>query len=158
MTYTIRYARFAAIYAGLSIALPIGRFILEAVTGETFDSAALGFIPMFIAAMTEGQSFARAQGRRPDKGEAWRIALRLTGLGIMISLILLTVYAALVGLDWSGIPAPGPDDWSLFSTILGVAVVLAALILLVSARMFLSLGARSEVKAIQKRSGQDRHR
>jgi hypothetical protein len=145
VTYRIGYLRFAVWFVGLTVGLPIAIWGIAALTGLDLDSTAVAIIPMMIAAMVEGQRFARAENRRPQGREAWRIALHLAGVGLLISVVMGA--AVLVFVEPAVIAMIGPGG-------LVVSVVLLAALFWVLGRLFLGLGARGYLKGSARDGGQ----
>lgn len=140
MTYKINYNRFTLVFLGMTIGMPILLMLVNALTGLELQNAGSTIIPMMIAAMVEGQGFARTDARRPTNGEAWMISFRLTAVALILSFVL----AIVVKLLWPEIIASVPSGWWVI-----VSVAIAVIFVLV-ARIFLALGAKTALRAIEK--------
>lgn len=78
----IRYTFvFLAVAIGASLAVSALQTRFDSVVG----SSAQLMVPAMIAALVEGQQFARAQGRKPESREIWRFAWVATGVAVVLN-------------------------------------------------------------------------
>lgn len=146
MTYSLKLSRFLGWFVGLTIGLPILLLLIDWAVGVNLDSSAVSIIPMFIAAMQEGTAFAKAERRRPESKEAWKLAWRMTLLAAAATLILSVVHFFIfpdLGIVLAQMEAGN-------FAILAVFVVLLFGFMFLVARFFFGLGARNQMKVIDK--------
>ncbi len=148
MTYKIGYFRFSAWFLGLTIGLPLLFMAIAYFSSFDLSSSASTVIPMMIASLQEGTHFARAEHRRPEGREAWGIAVRLTGVAMAITIVLTAILFLIQPELFAVLGFPG----------LVIILLVFALLFVVLGRLFLGLGARSHMKALEKqraKSGPD---
>lgn len=69
-------------------------FALDAFAGIDPPSVT-GFIAVVVASIWPANRFAERQGRVPTSGEAWRIALVLTGIAFILNAVLVAIWMLL---------------------------------------------------------------
>jgi hypothetical protein len=80
-----RYALvFLAVAIGASLAVNALQGRVEGIVG----SSAQLMVPAMIAALIEGQQFARRHGRRPESREIWRFAWGATAVAVFLNVAL----------------------------------------------------------------------
>lgn len=135
--------RYLVVY-GLAIVAVVLLVWAIALTGTDFGGAGLSVVPVFLAAMNEGKSYATTHQAAPEKSVAWRFAVKAT-------LLVVTVQALAAALFYAFVPElTGIFDSILRSDYLwSLAVLLAffVVMVLISNRIFLSIGARNALKA-----------
>lgn len=139
MTYAINYKRFALVFLGMTIGLPLLLVAIGMLTGIDLNNAGTSIIPIMIASLIEGQHFARADARRPTSAEAWKIALQLTGLAVILSVGL----AILSFLIWPDLMGLVPLSW------FGIIALVVALVMFITSRVFFALGAKTQLRAMK---------
>src|SRR6056297_2246192 len=79
-------------YAMVFLAVAIGAsFAVAALQGQIkglVGSSAQLMVPAMIAALVEGQQFARAHGRKPDSREIWRFTWIATAIAVGLNVAL----------------------------------------------------------------------
>ena len=141
MTYKIKILRYLLVFVGLTIGIPVLFAVLKSLFGLDLGSGGASIIPVMIAAMVEGQGFAKIEKRRPENKEAWNISLRLAGLGLIPTFIISAIFFAAT-------PSLHVYATNLLFTIGLIAIVGAVFVLL--SRIFFSLGAKGVVRASEK--------
>ena len=121
-----------AIGAGLAVAALEGRI-------STLGSAAQLVVPAMIAALIEGQQFAKARGVAPDRPQIWNFAWIATGVATVLNLVL--SYAAGGFLPEFGKLAIASFGSQQFLILLGIY----AGAYLICNRFFLSIGVSTEL-------------
>ncbi|MBF9030805.1 hypothetical protein HKCCE3408_10415 [Rhodobacterales bacterium HKCCE3408] len=128
--------RYALVYVGTLIALVVLSAVLTALTGINFGSAAVPLIPVFAAAMVEGQRHARIVTEMPPGGEIWRAALPMSAVALGGLVVWNAIILALNPVAMAAMRA-NP------SVMIGVFAVYAALFIPLN-RMFWATGFKSE--------------
>ena len=79
-------------YALVFLAVAIGASLAVTALQTRFDSVAASsaqlMVPAMIAALVEGQQFARRNGRRPDSREIWRFVWGATTVAVILNVAL----------------------------------------------------------------------
>lgn len=79
-------------YALLFLAVAIGASLAVTALQTRFESivasSAQLMVPAMIAALVEGQQFARRNGRRPESREIWRFAWGATAVAVILNVAL----------------------------------------------------------------------
>lgn len=143
--------RYAGVYLLISLLIPVVLWMIEESTGSSVAGSGLWVVPILGAAMIEGQYFVRTAGAAPTKGESWRFARRGTGIVLLVSTGFVLVYGLLVD------PEVLEIAQSLLSDTTGLIIIacVLALVLLLTLplnRFFFWMGARNEMKMIEKRA------
>lgn len=113
-------------------------------------SSAQLLVPAMVAALIEGRTFVRAEGRKPNMAEAWNFALLATVLALVLNVALSYAMTALMPEFARLTIAPfGSRQFLLLLALYGLGYLL-------SNRFFLGIGARSEQDAATRRNGVDR--
>ncbi len=140
----MNYWRYTGIFLGLSIGLPILLELFNTLTGVNLSSAAVAIIPAFVAAMIEGQSFARRNTRLPDKSETRAFARKATLIALAITVV---VSGVTLATQYTGDPILSDP---IFFVIVGVISLFFAIITYFANGWFLRTGARNEVKRLDR--------
>lgn len=147
MTYTLKPARFLSWFVGLTIGLPLLIAMIDYAVGVSLDSAAVSIIPMFMAAMQEGQTFAKREKRAPQSRESWHYAQRMTLMAVAASAVLAVPFLVFVPEILAELLSTGSQGLALLATMLALFVLIGFL----SARFFFAFAARNLLKAEAKR-------
>jgi hypothetical protein len=143
--------RYGGVYLLISLLIPLALWGLQAATGSASAGSGLGVVPVLGAAMLEGQYFARAAARLPTKWESWRFALRASGMVLLVSVALVIVYGVIFDAEVFSIIGSLFRDATgaiIFGGIVGFILILA----LLTNRFFFWMGARNEMKLVEKRA------
>lgn len=135
---TINILRYAGVYVIVTVAMALLSLALNIFLNLDISGAATIIPPVIAAAMIEGQRLARAHGRDMEKREAWRAAVLATVACIGVNLMLAAVLMM--------IPAVATVIAKLPMNILVGGAAAIAIIILLTNRWFIALGARSEIK------------
>jgi hypothetical protein len=136
--------RYIAVFLGLAIGLPILLDLIATFAGINLSSSATAIIPPMIAAMIEGQYFARRHQRTPDRSDK----LAFTKVALVFSLVCTAVLVALTYTLSADFRAYFDDP--VFLRIAGIIVVAFVPIFAIVAYVFFGLGARNELKRLRK--------
>ena len=148
--YKVNHMRFAAWFMGLSIGLPIGFAVIQRLTGYDLSSSAVSLIPMMISSMQEGVHFARTEKIKPQARRGWMIALHLAVFALVLSAVLMVM---------SWVMFPGVMGFVLNTLGIGGALSFLAgffVLAVLLARLFLGLGARTELKQIASKAEREK--
>jgi len=134
----MNYIRYAAVFLGVAV---LSALIVLAL--NTWADAGLGasgqlLAPAMIAALLEGRSFVRGEGRAPNPAEAWNFALLATALALALNVAL--SYVAVFVIPAGSAQSVAPVGTRAFWIMLGFHAV----IYLLGNRFFLGLGVRNE--------------
>lgn len=135
--------RYLAVYVIAALAVMLALWGIS-LTGLQIPGSGLSVIPVFVAAMNEGQSYAKTHRTAPEKAAAWRFAFK----AMLISLIPQAIVGALFYLF-----VPNVADALTYAgesnMIWGIVllVVFVCGITVITNRLFLSIGARNVLKA-----------
>lgn len=80
--------RYAAVFVAVALGVALLIAALNRNTGGTLGHSAQLMVPAMIAALIEGQQFAKAQKRRPTSAEFWGFAWTATLLAVALNLAL----------------------------------------------------------------------
>lgn len=143
--------RYGGVYLLISALVPVVLWLIEEGTGSTVAGSGLWVVPVLGAAMIEGQYFVRATGHAPSKRDSWRFARQATGMVFLVSIALTVIYGGVVNSEvFEIIQSLFRDSTGLLIITAVVAVVL--LLTLPLNRFFFWMGARNELKLIEKRA------
>ena len=138
----VRLGRYAALYVALAVGLTLLAVAIETFAGFAVPSSVVSVVPPALAAMLEGSRIARSARAPMPKSQAWREALRMTGVALVINIAMLAIVLALPGSE-ATLAASALDVVAL------VMAILMALILLVN-RYFLAMGMKNELKRLDR--------
>ncbi len=140
-SYRFNIPRFATIYLGLSIGLPILIHLIRTYAGIDLSSGGVSLIPVMLTTLNEGARFVRAAERRPTNREAWKMAGMFSLFGVMLSMLLAAVVLVVA-------PEMLGDLSNMSFALIAAMVALMAVVYVLVARLFFSLGARSEMRRL----------
>ncbi|WP_157033246.1 ABZJ_00895 family protein [Loktanella sp. S4079] len=139
----MNYKRYTAIIIGVTIGLPILLGMLRQLTGLNLSTGFTAIAPALVAALVEGQQFAKTHNRVPTGSET----KSFVGFATLISAGFLILFSAAIITNVPGfgelLETP-PAAWLIFS-VLGFVVAMIALCNFA----FLRMGAKNQLKAIQ---------
>ncbi len=135
----MNYLRYTLVFTGIAIGTGVLLSFLQDKTQSTLGSSAQILVPAMIAALIEGQRFARTHQRKPDYKEAMKFMWVASGIAIALNLGLSFLAASL--LPEFGKLAIAP----IFSTQFNVLMLIFAVGYLISNRLFLGIGAGNEL-------------
>ncbi|MFX0543947.1 ABZJ_00895 family protein [Roseovarius sp. S1116L3] len=135
----MNYLRYAGIFVAVAILSALIVFALNTWADAGLGSSGQLLAPAMIAALLEGRSFVRDEGRMPNSSEAWNFALLATALAISLNIVL--SFGAAYVIPAGSAQTIAPVGTRPFWIMLGISAV----IYLLSNRFFLGLGARNEV-------------
>ncbi len=138
--------RYLVVYGVTTLAVVLLVWTIS-LTGPDFGGAGLSVVPVFLAAMNEGKSYATLHKTAPDKPAAWRFAIKATLLVVIVQTMAAALFYVVV-----------PEMADIFNSVLrsdylwSLAVLMAFVIVmvLIANRLFLSMGAKSVLKAAAK--------
>ncbi len=136
--YTVIYVLAIAILMAISIAL-------ETFTSIEMPTGVSTVLPVMMAAMLEGQRHARETKQPLESSDAWKSALAATGIVIVVSILLVAAFFVLVP-GFAGLFA------ALGSVALVILVAISLIVVLLTNRFALTMGAKNELKAQAKRN------
>ena len=133
------------------IAMSIIAIICLLLFAFELSSFAISIAPILGAATASGQKFARENGRSLTANEAWRFAVQATIVFICVEVAVTSVF---------GLILAGPDFFQFFAVVLsgstsGVFIGLMLFYIAIaffSIRCFVSITAKREIKAMEKRA------
>ena len=134
--YTLWYLAGVIVVFIIAVALAV-------IGGIGFSSGASAVIPPMLAAMLEGGRIARNTRERMESRKAWLEATRMTGMVLVINVIFAGIAFAVPSVRGMLMSEPA-------GALFILALILFAVILLVN-RVFLTMGIKNELKAIEKR-------
>lgn len=134
----MNYLRYAGIFLGIAVLSALIVLALNTWADAQLGSSGQLLAPAMIAALLEGRSFVREEGRAPNPAEAWNFALLATALAAVLNVALSYVGTQVIpaASAQSIAPASSRAFWIMFGVHL--------LVYLLSNRFFLGLGARNE--------------
>ncbi|MCO6384977.1 ABZJ_00895 family protein [Oceanicola sp. 502str15] len=134
----INLLRYAGVYIAAAVALAALLWALEAFLGVSAPSGLSTALPPMLAALIEGQAYARTTRAPLPGGEAWAGALRMT-----------LVVAAINAVVLLGVLLVMPElrEPQLLGIVAVVFVVLLGVVFLAN-RFFFGMGAKSQLKAL----------
>lgn len=134
--------RFTGVFVAATIAVAVLAAAIEYFLNLTIPNSATAFVPLFAAALNEGQKYARSGARELSKQQAWQGAFQMAVISILISLGGAAVFV-IVFQAWDAVTIVSPLIWG------AILAVLFGLSILVC-RSFLGLGFRTERKQLDK--------
>ncbi|QDC11073.1 hypothetical protein FHY55_18350 [Oceanicola sp. D3] len=135
----VNLMRYAGVYIAAAVGLAVLIWIADAAFGLRLPTGLSTALPPMLAALLEGQAFARAYRELAPNGEAWSIALRMTLVVAVINAVILLGMLLFT---------PQLADPEAFGIIAVVFVVLLGLVLVVN-RVFFGMGVKSQLKALE---------
>lgn len=135
----VNLLRYAGVYVAAMLGLAALTWALQALMGFRLPTGLSTALPPMLAAMMEGQALARGSRALISGAAAWREAAKMT---LVVALINALVLFALLGL------MPELAETRAVVIIGGIFLLLLAVVLLVN-RFFLTLGAKSQLKALE---------
>ena len=82
MSTGVIFIRYAVVFLAVGIGASFAVTALQARFDSVVGSSAQLMVPAMIAALVEGQQFARAHGRKPDSREIWRFTWIATAIAV----------------------------------------------------------------------------
>ncbi|MGQ3488421.1 ABZJ_00895 family protein [Roseovarius pacificus] len=143
----MNYLRYAIVFLVVALGVALAVAGLNAQVDTQLGSSAQLMVPAMIAAVIEGQQFARKTGRKPDTGEAWRFTW-VAGV-IAVGLNVALAYGAAGIAPEFGKLAIAPTLSKQFLILLG----LYAGGYVICNRLFLGLGAGNQLTLMRDRDG-----
>ncbi|WP_406721254.1 ABZJ_00895 family protein [Thioclava litoralis] len=141
----MNYLRYLACFVGVSVLASVLLAVLR-TAGVPLSGAAFGAVPILVAAMVEGQGFARKYQRSPRAGEAWGFALKAFVLVALVELGLGT-------LAWFFLPgAQAGVSAGQLPLFLAIIFGLTFLLVVLISRFFYSTSAKNYLKAMEKKA------
>lgn len=141
----MNYIRYGIIFVGIATVTSVIVALLNTTMASTLGSSAQIVVPAMIAALIEGQQFAKRQKRKPATGEAWNFTWIATLIAAGLN----------VGLAFLG-PAVVPEFAKLaiaapLSQQFNILLAIYAGGYLICNRFFLSIGASNQLSAMRSR-------
>lgn len=93
---TVNLLRYALVYIATTALIAGISFAMEAYLGISLPSGVSGVIPIMSAAMVEGLKLGEATDQAMDSETAWSEAIKMTGVVIVISFLVLVAFAIFV--------------------------------------------------------------
>lgn len=136
--------RFTIVYAASALALIAVVSTVQIFLGFRIANGGMSIIPGIVAAMIEGQRYARESRALPEAAAMWRFARAAALVILGVSLILIV-----------GLSLIMPQLRQMMSDPMGASVLFAGSLLqaalgLVLVRFFVGMGAKSQLTAIRK--------
>jgi len=135
----MNYLRYALVFTFTAISTGILITFLQDKTQSSLGSSAQVLVPAMIAALIEGQRFARHHRRKPTYKEAMGFMWIASGIAIMLNLAFSFLVASL--LPEFGKLAIAP----IFSTQFNVLMLIFVVGYLIANRFFLGIGAGNQL-------------
>lgn len=88
MSRGVVFIRYAFVFLAVAIGASLAVTALQTRFDSVVGSSAQLMVPAMIAALVEGQQFARAHGRKPGSREIWRFAWLATALAVALNVAL----------------------------------------------------------------------
>lgn len=137
------------VLVGASLLIALIAYLVERYAGHDIQSAGSSFVPMLVAAMLEGQHYAKSAGSAPAKSEMWRGACQMTGIAMLMSIV------------WGGLIAGMSPDFRILMGDLPIlywvgAIIIGALVSLLFNRLGFGLGIKNELKVQARARKQDK--
>jgi len=82
------YVRYGLVFAAVALGAAFAVKILNTTTDNVLGSSAQLMVPAMIAALIEGQQFARTHKRRPRSAEIWGFAWIATLIAVVLNMAL----------------------------------------------------------------------
>ena len=142
---TIGFRRYTCAYVLAVLALAVAQYAIQAYFAYRLPAGMSTWLPVMVAAMDAGQHFARRHDAALPGRDAWSLAVRATLIVLAVNLLILAVLLA-------STDALAPLARLSPPLIVAVAAFLMLVIFLTN-RIFLTLGARNELKARARRAG-----
>ncbi|MGH1415984.1 MAG: ABZJ_00895 family protein [Pelagimonas sp.] len=142
---SINLIRYTVIYVLAITGLMAISFALQVFTNIEMPTGVSTVLPVMMAAMLEGQRYARETKQPIEPNDAWKAALAATGVVIVVSILLVAVFFVFVP-GFAGLFA------ALGSVGLLIVLTISLVIVLLANRFALTMGAKNELKAQAKRS------
>ncbi len=137
----ISLLRYAGIYIATALGLALLTWVLASFAGVRLPTGLSTALPPMLAALLEGQAFARETREPLLNDEAWSAAFRMTLVVAVINAIILG------GVLLFTPELTNPE----VLTIVGVVFLVLLVVVLLVNRIFLGMGARSQLKALESR-------
>jgi len=143
----MKLVRFAAVYLATMVGLMVLVVLLQAIANVDIANAGMAIIPAMVAAMVEGQSFARSEDRLPDSAEMWGFARRAGVIILGLTMMSTAVFSVAM-----------PEVKFILTQPYGAVMLLGAILFqtvisFVLVRFFLASGAKSALKAARRAGG-----
>ena len=132
---------YVASIVGLTVLLIVVGLVLERFAGISLPGSVSSAVVPMIAAMIEGQAYVTRAGTAPEKGAMWKAAGVMTLINIVVSGVLVAIFAV----------ATGVNIGALFAE-LGMGLILIAALVVVLLYFFMSrigygMGVNAQIKA-----------
>ncbi|MEX5579256.1 ABZJ_00895 family protein [Pseudophaeobacter sp. A-200-2] len=141
--------RFTLVYVATALGVIAVVYAVQVLLGHNIANGGMSIIPAIVAAMVEGQRYAKAERAVPESAVLWRFAkaaaLMILGLSLIFVVLLSLIMPPLRQMMSDPVGA---------SVLFGGALLQAALGL-VLVRFFSGMGAKSQLTAIRKKEGRD---
>lgn len=137
----MRLGRFAVIYLATIVGMLVIVLLVQAIARFDISNAGMAIIPAMVAALVEGQSFARAENRLPESREMWRFARRASVIVLGLTMMSAAVFSIAVPEIAYMLRQPNGAAFLL------VAILFQTLVSFFLLRLFLASGAKSALKA-----------
>ena len=137
--------RYSLVFLGVAIGASTLIALLNTTTESTLGSSAQLMVPAMIAALIEGQQFAKAEKRKPGTGEAWRFAWIATAIAVGLNVALAFLASGLMP-EFGRLAIAAP-----LSQQFNILLALYAGGYLICNRFFLGLGAGNQLSLMRSR-------
>jgi hypothetical protein len=134
----MNYLRYTGVFLGVAVLSALVVLALNTWADAELGSSGQLLAPAMIAALLEGRTFVRDEGRAPNPAEAWNFALLATALAVGLNVAL--SYAGSLVIPAASAQSIAQVGTRAFWIMLGVHT----LVYLLSNRFFLGIGARNE--------------
>ncbi len=137
--------RYALNFIATSVALFAVNFALLTFANVDIANAGMGLIPIFLAAMLEGQRYAREHGDAPESSAMWQFSKQAAMVVVALNMVFIAGASFVVPeIQFLMTQSWGPG------VLLCIVLVIGLLSFLLT-RQFLGMGARTTLKAEAKK-------
>ncbi|MBT8153380.1 ABZJ_00895 family protein [Epibacterium ulvae] len=137
--------RYALNFILTALALMVVNYALLTFADVDIGNAGMGLIPIFLAAMLEGQRYAREHGDVPESRAMWQFSKQAAMVVVAINMVLVAALSfVLPDLRYLMTQSWGPG-------VLLCVILVVGVISFLLTRQFLGMGARTTLKAEAKK-------
>lgn len=137
--------RYTLNFLATAFALVLVNYALLTLANLDIVNAGMGLIPIFLAAMLEGQRYAREHGDLPESRAMWQFSKQAAMVVVALNMVFVAALSfALPELQYLMSQSWGPG------VLLGIILVVGAISVLMN-RQFVGMGARTTLKADAKK-------